>query len=108
VVFCSSANLISIGNIHQTPLVFTFTNAKGNIHAMNNPWERTMNRVHIKDFANQLGQTEAAILLGMTQGGLSKAIRVGRDVYVTRHADGTYTAEEVRPFPSQSLKKSAA
>jgi len=68
-----------------------------------------MNRVHIKEFANQLGQTEAAILLGMTQGGLSKAIRVGRDVYVTRQDDGTYTAEEVRPFPSQSIaKKSAA
>lgn len=68
-----------------------------------------MNRVHIKEFANQLGQTEAAILLGMTQGGLSKAIRVGRDVYVTKQEDGTYTAEEVRPFPSQNqLKKSAA
>lgn len=68
-----------------------------------------MNRVHIKEFANQLGQTEAAILLGMTQGGLSKAIRVGRDVYVTKQEDGTYTAEEVRPFPSQAVaKKSAA
>jgi len=76
---------------------------------MSNPWEKTMNRVHIKEFANQLGQTEAAILLGMTQGGLSKAIRVGRDVYVTKQDDGTYTAEEVRPFPSQSIaKKSAA
>ncbi|AZE53648.1 hypothetical protein C4K03_1477 [Pseudomonas synxantha] len=68
-----------------------------------------MNRVHIKEFANQLGQTEAAVLLGMTQGGLSKAIRVGRDVYVTKQDDGTYTAEEVRPFPSQTIaKKSAA
>lgn len=68
-----------------------------------------MNRIHIKDFATQLGQNEAAILLGMTQGGLSKAIRVGRDIYVTKHHDGTYTAEEVRPFPSQSIaKKSAA
>lgn len=68
-----------------------------------------MNRVHIKEFATLLGQTEAAILLGMTQGGLSKAIRVGRDVYVTKHLDGTYTAEEIRPFPSQSIgKKSAA
>jgi len=76
---------------------------------MSNPWEKTMNRVHIKEFANQLGQTEAAILLGMTQGGLSKAIRVGRDVYVTKQDDGTYTAEEVRPFPSQTIaKKSAA
>lgn len=67
-----------------------------------------MNRVHIKEFATKLGQTEAAILLGMTQGGLSKAIRVGRDVYVTEHPDGTYTAEEVRPFPSQTVAKKAA
>lgn len=68
-----------------------------------------MNRIHIKDFASQIGQTEAASLLGMTQGALSKAIRVGRDVYVTKQADGNYTAEEVRPFPSQSMaKKSAA
>lgn len=75
---------------------------------MSNPWEKTMNRVHIKEFANKLGQTEAAILLGMTQGGLSKAIRVGRDVYVTRQEDGTYTAEEVRPFPSQTISKKSA
>lgn len=60
-----------------------------------------MNRIHIKEFAAEHGQTEAAILLGMTQGALSKAIRVGRDVYVTKHDDGTYSAEEVRPFPSQ-------
>lgn len=66
-----------------------------------------MNRVHIKEFATQLGQTEAAILLGLTQGGLSKAIRVGRDVYVTKHSDGTYTAEEVRPFPSQKSAPSS-
>lgn len=68
-----------------------------------------MNRTHIKKFAAELGQSEAAVLLGMTQGALSKAIRVGRDVYVTEHADGSYSAEEVRPFPSQNqLKKSAA
>lgn len=60
-----------------------------------------MSRIHIKEFVADHGQAEAAALLGMTQGALSKAIRVGRDVYVTEHADGTYTAEETRPFPSQ-------
>lgn len=64
-----------------------------------------MNRIHIKEFAVEKGQAEAARLLGMTQGGLSKAIRVGRDIFVTRHADGSYTAEEVRPFPSQTTEK---
>ncbi|WP_225773272.1 Cro/CI family transcriptional regulator [Pseudomonas sp. Marseille-Q5115] len=67
-----------------------------------------MNRVHIKDFAGELGQSEAAVILGMTQGGLSKAIRVGRAIYVTRHPDGTYSAEEIRPFPSQPLAKKTA
>lgn len=60
-----------------------------------------MNRVHIKTFASEHGQSRAAALLGITQGALSKALRVGRDIYVTAHADGTFTAEEVRTFPAQ-------
>ncbi|MCF5225876.1 MULTISPECIES: Cro/CI family transcriptional regulator [Pseudomonas syringae group] len=68
-----------------------------------------MNRTPIKQFAAEFGQSEAAVLLGMTQGALSKAIRVGRDVYVTKNPDGSFSAEEVRPFPCQAqLKKSAA
>ena len=68
-----------------------------------------MTRIHIAQFAREKGQTEAARLLDLTQGGLSKAIRLGRDIYVTQHEDGSYTAEEVRPFPSQApAKKSAA
>ncbi|WP_418889546.1 Cro/CI family transcriptional regulator [Pseudomonas lundensis] len=68
--------------------------------------ERTpVKRTHITHFAQELGQCEAAALLKMTQGALSKAIRRGRDVYVTKHADGSYTAEEVRSFPSQSPTK---
>lgn len=68
-----------------------------------------MTRIHITQFAQEKGQAEAARLLDMTQGGLSKAIRVGRDIYVTEHPDGSFTAEEVRPFPSQApAKKSAA
>lgn len=68
-----------------------------------------MTRIHIAQFAQEKGQTEAARLLDLTQGGLSKAIRLGRDIYVTQHEDGSYTAEEVRPFPSQApAKKSAA
>lgn len=69
--------------------------------------ERTpMRRVHITAFAQEFGQCEAAALLKMTQGALSKAIRRGRDIYVTQHADGSYTAEEVRSFPSQNPAKS--
>lgn len=43
-------------------------------------------------------------LLGLTQGALNKALRVGRDIYVTENADGTYSAEEVKAFPSHSSK----
>ena len=68
-----------------------------------------MSRVHIKEFARQRGQTKAAELLGLTQGALNKALRVGRDIYVTETPDGSFCAEEVRPFPSQAqFKKSAA
>ncbi|MCY1449749.1 Cro [compost metagenome] len=65
-----------------------------------------MSRKSLQEFARAHGQTNAASLLGMRQGSLNKALQVGRDVFVTQHADGTYTAEEVRPFPVQSAKRS--
>lgn len=64
-----------------------------------------MRRIPLSEFANEHGHTKAAQMLGCTQGALSKAIRVGRDVFVTRNDDGSLSAEELRPFPSQ---KSAA
>ncbi|MNC76389.1 Cro [compost metagenome] len=60
-----------------------------------------MQRTHLSDFAAKHGQQKAANLLGVTQGALSKAIRVGRNIYVSEQEDGSYVAEEVRPFPSQ-------
>ncbi|MDO7911371.1 Cro/CI family transcriptional regulator [Pseudomonas sp. 22-AL-CL-001] len=67
-----------------------------------------MSRIPLSQFAEQNGQTRAAVLLGMSQGALNKALRVGRDVHVIQHADGTYSAEELRPFPVQSAKRTAA
>jgi hypothetical protein len=67
-----------------------------------------MSRIPLCQFAEKNGQTKTAILLGMTQGALNKALRVGRDVYVIAHENGTYTAEELRPFPVQSAKRTAA
>ncbi|WP_082440981.1 Cro/CI family transcriptional regulator [Pseudomonas syringae group genomosp. 7] len=64
-----------------------------------------MSTLHLRDFAKDRGQPEAASLLGLTQGALSKAIRVGRHIIVTHQADGTYTAEERRPFPARSEAK---
>lgn len=67
-----------------------------------------MRRIPLNEFATERGQVQAASLLGMTQGALSKALRVGRSIYVTEHDDGTLTAEEVRPFPSQNSKQPTA
>jgi hypothetical protein len=58
--------------------------------------------IQLKDFARERGQPEAAMLLGVTQGALSKAIRVGRNIAVIPNPDGSYSAEETRPFPSRS------
>lgn len=58
-----------------------------------------MKKQPLSKFVDEHGQVEAARLLGLTQGGLSKAIRVGRNVYVYATEEG-YKAEEIKPFPS--------
>lgn len=60
-----------------------------------------MRRIPLSEFAKEHGHTKAAQMLGCTQGALSKAIRVGRDVVVTCNEDGSLSALEQRPFPSQ-------
>ena len=65
-----------------------------------------MHRTSLTDFAEKHGQTEAARLLGMTLGALNKALRVGREVYVTKTSAG-YEAEEVRPFPTTRRETAA-
>lgn len=59
-------------------------------------------RIPLKEFAKGR-QHVAAQELGVQQAAISKAIRVGRDIYVTRHADGSITATEVRAFPSSTV-----
>ena len=60
-----------------------------------------MRRIPLSEFAKEHGHTKAAQMLGCTQGALSKAIRVGREVFVTCNDDGSLSALEQRPFPSQ-------
>ncbi|OEC43145.1 hypothetical protein A7D27_10015 [Pseudomonas sp. 1D4] len=67
-----------------------------------------MKRISIQEFVAEKGQTESAALIGVTQGAISKALRKRRDIYVICLDDGTYAAEEVRPFPSQNAKSQAA
>lgn len=66
-----------------------------------------MRRITLKELAEEKGQTQAAALIGIRQSSLSKALRLGREVFVTEQEDGSWKGEEVRPFPSQ-LPKSAA
>lgn len=66
-----------------------------------------MKRTPLKQFVDDLGQADSAVLLGVTQGAISKALRSGRDIYVIEHEDGSYSARENRPFPAQSARASA-
>lgn len=56
-------------------------------------------RLPLAEFARGR-QHEAARDLGVQQAAISKEIRVGRAVFVTRMADGSYSAIEEKPFPS--------
>ena len=67
-----------------------------------------MSRTTLQEFARLHGQTRAASLLGLSQGSLNKALRVGRDIYVTDVESGVFTAEELRPFPSQNQARKTA
>ena len=49
----------------------------------------------------------AARELGVQQAAISKALRVGREIFVVRHVDGTVTATEVRPFPCITVEGGA-
>ncbi|MEY1661564.1 Cro/CI family transcriptional regulator [Isoalcanivorax beigongshangi] len=66
-----------------------------------------MHKVSLADFVADKGQSHAAALLGMTQPGLSKALRAGREIYVTETSTGRFMASEVRPFPSQQRREQA-
>jgi hypothetical protein len=60
-----------------------------------------MQRTPLKEFVTKVGQIKAASALGLTQGGISKAIRADRVVYVIELEDGSFKAEEIKPFPGQ-------
>ena len=60
-----------------------------------------MQRTTLKEFVAEVGQLKAANALHMTQGGISKALRVEREVYVIDLGEGRYRAEEVKPFSAQ-------
>ncbi|HAQ86546.1 MAG TPA: hypothetical protein DCR78_08900 [Pseudomonas sp.] len=67
-----------------------------------------MQSISLAKFTAELGQAKAAQALGVTQGSLSKALRVGRHVFVIRHESGDCEAMELRAFPAQGRAKQGA
>lgn len=60
-----------------------------------------MNQFKLPDLVVQKGQAAVAEALGISPAAIHKALRSGRQIIVTIHDDGSYTAQELRPFPSQ-------
>ncbi|MBA8033278.1 hypothetical protein HV096_14505 [Citrobacter freundii] len=63
-----------------------------------------MTRVHLSEYAKNVGQERAAVALGVRQGAISKALKNKRKIYVLISDNGTVTAEELREFPSVRVK----
>lgn len=60
-----------------------------------------MNETPLDQFVNEKGQSEAARLLRVTAPAIHKALTAKRDIRVVEQPDGTFVAQETRPFPSQ-------
>jgi predicted transcriptional regulator len=61
-----------------------------------------MKKTPLTELVEKIGQAAVAKALGVSSPAISKALRAERDIQVLEHEDGTYTAEEIRPFPSQN------
>lgn len=59
-----------------------------------------MKKETLADYVYRFGQKKAAKDFCVAQSAISKALLVGREIYVKTFDDGTVEAEEVRPFPA--------
>ncbi|AOM39451.1 Cro/CI family transcriptional regulator [Xenorhabdus hominickii] len=60
-----------------------------------------MEKIPLSEYVKLYGQAKTARLVGVHQTAISKALRAGRKIFLVCQEDGTYKAEECRPFPSQ-------
>lgn len=67
-----------------------------------------MEELTLSAFVEKHGQVNTANLLGVRQSAISKALRVGRDIFVIIHPDGRLEAKELKTFPSQQKVESRA
>jgi predicted transcriptional regulator len=61
-----------------------------------------MKKTPLSELVSAKGKSAVAKALGVTVPAISKALSTERDIYVTEHDNGTYSAEELKPFPSQA------
>ncbi|CAH0127966.1 hypothetical protein SRABI111_00137 [Pseudomonas carnis] len=62
-----------------------------------------MNQISLSELAAKIGQAAVAEVFGITPAAVHKAIKLGRHIIVSVHEDGSYTAQELRPFPSNKV-----
>ncbi|MGQ7957657.1 Cro/CI family transcriptional regulator [Pseudomonas sp. SP16.1] len=68
-----------------------------------------MKKTPLSVLVAERGQAAVAKALGVSAPAIAKALLADRSIVVTEHADGTFSAEELRPFPAQpSAKKAVA
>lgn len=60
--------------------------------------------VSLIDFCKDHTQIEAARILKKTQGAVFQMLRDKRQIYITRHLDGTYSAYEIKRFATEEKK----
>lgn len=60
-----------------------------------------MEKISLSELVIRVGQAKVASELNVRPPSIAGAIKAGRKITVTVHDDGSYSAEEVRTFPSQ-------
>ncbi|MGU3523068.1 Cro/CI family transcriptional regulator [Enterobacteriaceae bacterium C23F] len=56
-------------------------------------------KISLAQYVREVGQIKAASALGVHQTAISKAIRVGRQIFIDKLPTGEVKAIEYRPFP---------
>ena len=64
-----------------------------------------MEKIPLGEYVRENGQAHTADVIGVHQTAISKAVRVGRQIFITRLPDGRVAAEEIRPFPTPKHPK---
>lgn len=63
-----------------------------------------MKKKPLPNLVAEKGQTAVANALGVSPAAISKALNAGREIIVTVNRDGSMTAQELKPFPSQAKR----